>query len=203
MSVFPSRNKVIDDLPELSVLRTIMLESWHRWMTEIPPVTRIDLCDSARAFVVHSFIKAAAIKHFGSTAKPFDKSKLKLFVIGEYAIRFKKHDAELVSRNQETKQVKNFMQQLPLTGVPATFNLEAGYVLDSAGTEIISTNLVCPNGYKNRPYWHVELHDDGYELSDIEDLFPENPLPEDADTGARWKRRDSGVVIPFTRTKKP
>lgn len=206
MGDLPSRDRVLDGLPELSEFRPIILEAWQRWMDEISPGTRKDLGESTRAFMVHDFMIAATAKRLDGIATLHDKTKLKLFVIGDYAIRFKKHDSLLMSRNQETKQVKNFMGQIPLSGIPAVHNLEVGYVLDKLGTAIVSTNLVCPNGYKNPPYWHIELHDEGYELSDIVDLFPQGNPPTGNDSeeqGSRWQRRDSGVVVPFDRNKKP
>lgn len=202
MASLPSRDQVLDELPEMSEFRPIMTEAWQRWQDEIKPETKIDLTDSTRAFAVHNFIVAIAAKRLDGAATLHDKSKLKLFTIRNYAIRFKKHDNDLISSNAETKQVKRYMGQMQLSGIPATFNLEVGYVLDPLGTNIVSTNLVCPNGYKNQPYWHIELHDDGYELSDVVDLFePNDPPPVNEEQGARWRRRDSGVIIPFTRNK--
>lgn len=207
MAELPSRDQVLDDLPEISEFRPLMLEAWQRWIEEIGPGTKKDLNASTRAFMVHDFIVAAAAKRLDGIATMHDKSTLKLFVIRGYAIRFKKHDTELISRNQETSQVKAFMGQLPLNGIQTVHNIEVGYVLDDLGTSISSTNVVCPNGFKNTPYWHIELHDHGYELSDVIDMFPENS-PQSAandieEHGSRWKRRESGVIIPFNRSKKP
>ena len=205
MPLLPSRDQVLDELPEISELRPIMLRAWERWVDEIGPGTRKDLTDSTRAFMVHDFIVTEAVRSLDGIAKVHDKSALRLFTIRNYALRFKKLDNELMSRNQETSQVKAFMGQLPLDGIPAVHNLEVGYVLDRLGTEVVSTNVVCPNGYKNPPHWHIELHDEGYELSDVIDMFPDGPSPNQMDTleyGAQWKRRESGVIIPFSRNNK-
>ena len=205
MAELPLRDQVLTDLPEMAEFRPIMLEAWQRWQDEVDPSTKVDLTDSTRAFVVHNFIVAEAAKRLEGVAVLHDKSKLKLFLIGNYAIRFKKHDPALISSNVETRQVKRFMGQLPLSGIPSIHNLEVGYVLDPLGTQIVSTNLVCPNGFKNPPHWDIELHDDGFELSDVIDLFspPDAPISTDdsVEQGARWRRRDSGVIIPFTRSK--
>jgi len=208
MALLPSRDQVLDELHDaIPEFRPIMAAAWQRWLGDIGPGTRKDLDNSTRAFIVHNFTIAEAAKRLDGVAEIHDKSALKLFTIGDYAIRFKKLDTELMSRNAETDQVKAFMGQLPLDGIPATYHLEVGYVLNSLGTEITATHVVCPNGYKNVPYWNIELHDDGYELSDVIDLFPEDqpPLPSDnsEEIGSRWKRRESGVIIPFDRSKKP
>lgn len=205
MASLPSRDMVLDELPEMAEFRPIMLEAWQRWQDEIDPATKIDLTDSTRAFAVHNFIVAGAAKRLDGVAITHNKAKLRLFAIRNYLIRFKKHDADLISSNVETRQVKRFMSQMPLSGIPTMFNLEAGYVLDALGTKIVSTNLVCPNGFKNQPYWHIELHDDGYELSEVVDLFDSPDAGAAAvdteEQGSRWRRRDSGVIIPFARKK--
>jgi hypothetical protein len=207
MASLPSRDQVLDELPEIAEFRPIMLGAWRRWQDEIPAGTKKDLDNSTRAIIVHNLTVSEAVKYLDGIAVMHDKWALKLFTIRDYAVRFKKLDTELMSRNQETDQVKAFMAQLPLSGIPAIYHLEVGYVLDKLGTEIAETHVVCPNGFKNAPYWNIELHNDGYELSDVVDLFPENPPPNSSDNGeergSRWKRRESGVIIPFDRSKRP
>ena len=203
MARLPEREKVAADLPEMAEFRPAMLDAWNRWRA-LDAKARVDLTGSARAIIMHDFIIAEVAKRLGDTATLHDKAFLKVFAIRGYSIRFKKHDVELVSRNQETKQVRAFMGQMPLDGIPTMYNLEVGYVLDGLGTEVVSTNLVCPNGYGNQPYWHIELHDEGYEFGEERDLFPLEPGPEheQEERGARWKRRESGVIIPFERISK-
>jgi hypothetical protein len=207
MASLPSREKVLDDLTDhIAEFRPAMTAAFQRWRN-LPGDVLVDLNDSARATVLHCFIVAAISKRLAGVVEIYDKSALKLFVIGQYAIRFKKHDETLSSRNQETDQVKAFMGQQTLDGIPSVHNLEAGYILNGLGTDIVSTNVVCPNGYKNSPHWHIELHDDGYELGDVVDLFPTDPQPKPTDSTeigqSKWKRRESGVIIPFDRSKKP
>lgn len=62
MGDLPSRDRVLDGLPELSEFRPIILEAWQRWMDEISPGTRKDLGESTRAFMVHDFMIAATAK---------------------------------------------------------------------------------------------------------------------------------------------
>ena len=191
--------------PAMAEFRPIMLEAWNEWMA-LPAGFRAKMTPSARAFAVHDLMVDAAIRSLTEMARILDKSGLKLFVFEDtIAIRIKKHDDDLASRNQPTRQVKDFLGQRQLDGVPAVHHLEMGYVLDPSQTEITSTNLVCPNGHGNRPYWHIELQDEGYQV-EVTDLFDrsrnEQEEPE-SETGARWKQRDSGVVIPFKRIVKP
>ncbi|MFZ5635613.1 MAG: hypothetical protein ACOY82_03400 [Pseudomonadota bacterium] len=199
------RDSALDALPEISEIRPVFLESWDQWMAQ-PPEFRSKMTPTARAAVVHDLVIDNAARVFASTARIFDKSGLKLFVFGDICLRFKKHDRDLASRNQPTKQVKDFMGQRALDGVPAVYNLEAGYVLDPTETEIESTNLVCPKGHMNRPYWSVELHDEGYQF-EVADLFDQSNKPAPVDdseesNGSRWRTRPSGIVIPFKRIVK-
>ncbi len=200
MPSLPDRNTVLDELSELSELRPAMVEAWDRWGA-LSPEFRVDMNDSARATIIQRLIVSAALKRL-PTANVHIKAHLVIFAVGNYAIRFKKLDEELISRNQDTTQVRQFMGQIALEGIPTTHNLEAGYVLNPLGTEIASTNLVCPNGYKNPPYWNIELHDVGYELSEVQDLFADRSEPREEEKGARWKSRESGVIIPFDIGKK-
>jgi hypothetical protein len=199
------REAAIDALPQLSEFRPILLEAWEEWL-EQPPRFRSKMTGSARATIVHDLIVDRASRRLGQLARLFDKAALKLFVFEErICVRFKKHDQDLSSRNQPTQQVKDFLGQRPLEGIPAVHHLEVGYVLDASETQVVSTNLICPNGHKNRPYWHVELKDEGYQC-EVTDLFDQGVPPEDherVETGARWKTRDSGVVIPFKPIVKP
>lgn len=199
------RDAAIEALPAMSEFRPIMLEAWDEWL-HLPAKFRSKMSPSARAMAVHDLIIDSATRRLSGFARVFDKAGLKLFVFDDaICMRFKKHDEDLASRNQPTQQVKDFLGQQQLEGVPAIHNLEAGYILDSSETTIVSTNLVCPNGRRNRPFWHVELRDEGYQC-EVTDIFDRSkPAEEEQDTqpGSRWKSRESGIVIPFKRIVKP
>lgn len=199
------RDVAVDAIPVMSEFRPIMLDAWAEWM-ELPAKYRAKMTASARAFSVHDLMVDLAARRLSGFARVFDKAGLKLFVFEDtISVRIKKHDEELSSRNQPTKQVKAYLGQEQLDGVPAVHNLEMGYVLDPSQTVISSTNLVCPNGHKNKPYWHIELKDEGYqyEVTDIFDASRTAKEEPESDTGSRWKKRESGVVIPFNRIVKP
>jgi hypothetical protein len=194
------REEAIEALPEMSEFRPATMEAWAEWR-DLPTSYRSKLTPGARATSVHDLIIAAAARRLSGAARIYDKAGSKLFVFGDIAVRFKKHDEDLASRNQPTKQVKEMLGQRPLAGVPAAHFLEAGYILDRSETEIVATNLVCPNGRGNDPYWYIELQDEGYQFG-VTDLFDRGPPPPDDDSdkgGSRWVTRESGVVIPFKR----
>lgn len=198
------RDIAINALPTLSEFRPVMLEGWKEWLRQ-PPKFRSKMTSSARASIVHDLMVDAAARRFVDHAKLIDKSGLKLFVFNDFiCVRIKKHDEELLSKNQPTLQVRNFLGQQQIEGVPSIYNLEMGYILDASQTEIIATNLICPNGYRNRPYWCVELKDEGYlyNVTDIFDPAYSSEGEERTESGARWKTRESGVVIPFKRILK-
>ena len=197
----------VEALPAMAEFRPIMLEAWAEWL-DLPASFRSKMSASARAFSVHDLMVDFAIRRLSRFARVWDKAGLKLFVFADtISIRIKKHDEDLASRNQPTRQVKALLGQQPLDGVPAVHHLEMGYVLDASQTAISSTNLVCPNGHGNRPFWHIELKDEGYQV-EVTDLFDRSRSAQDeteteSDSGSRWKKRESGIVIPFKRTVDP
>jgi hypothetical protein len=131
-----------------------------------------------------------------------DSAGLKLFIFFDViAVRFKKLDDYLCTRNQPTLQSERFSGQQELDGIPAKHNLNAGYVLDPSELEIGSIHVVCPNG--DKPYWVIDLHEGGYECKSI-DLFEQGGkdnkgAADDEPRRARWRRKESGVIVPFDR----
>jgi hypothetical protein len=102
--------------------------------------------------------------------------------------------------NQHDNQIDLAVNK-ELEGIPAKHHLNAGYVLDPLELAIGSIHVVCPNG--DKPYWAIELHESGYECKSI-DLFEQsgehnNSAPEDEPRRARWRRKESGVIVPFAR----
>lgn len=199
------REEAIETLPEMAEFRPIMMEAWGEWMN-LPASFRAKMTPSARAFGVHDLMVDLAARRLADSARIIDKAGLKLFLFRDIiSVRIKKHDDELVSRNQPTSQVRALLAQECLDGVQAVHHLEMGYVLDRSQTEIVATNLVCPKGRSKAPYWHIELKDEGYQF-EVTDLFDNFPIPDSNDqpeATSRWKKRDSSVVIPFKRIVKP
>jgi len=117
---------------------------------------------TTKASIIHDHQVARAATYafknsiFGT--RFLDYSKLKILLIGDkFAIRFKKLNLDKKSSNQPTKQVKDFLSQETLSGIPVTHNLEAGYVVTGDESDGISIYLTCPSGHKTNPHWHVEL----------------------------------------------
>lgn len=184
---------------ELPEIRASILEGWGDW-TGLPAKQRAAATAGSRAGLVHDLIVDAACRRLTS-AYVMDSSGLKLFIFrGTIAIRFKKLDDGLCTRNQPTRQAEKFRGQQQLDGVPAKHYLDAGYVLDPSELAIGSIHIVCPNGEK--PYWTIELHEDGYECKSL-GLFEQDSngsnIADDEPRRARWRRKESGVIVPFDR----
>lgn len=181
-------------------IRASIVDGWRGW-TGLPDKQRAEATPGTRAAFVHDLIVAAACRRIPS-APVMDSAGLKLFIFsGAIAIRFKKLDDGLCTRNQPTRQSIGFNGQQELEGIPAKHNLNAGYVLDPLEVAIVSIHLVCPNG--DKPYWAIELHEAGYECK-VLDLFEHdgnhnNSVPGDEPGPARWRRKESGVIVPFDR----
>ena len=116
-----------------------------------------------------------------------------MFVVdAKLAIRFKKFDESYISKNQPTKQVKDFRGQLQLAGIEASHNLEAGYILDQDG-QLKAVHLVCPSGLKSN-YWEVLLTQSGSE-SIVSDLFAKKVDEEGGKKVNRIKRKKEATII--------
>ncbi len=122
-----------------------------------------------RASQIHDFMRMRGVRWSESdpTIQSIIHRQMFLLVFspdgfdGTIGIRFKKLDEDGMSRNQPTKQVRNFRNQMPLPGVQAEYHLEAGYVLDQFGTSVHSIDWVCPAG--SGIYWKAEIMPHGSE----------------------------------------
>jgi hypothetical protein len=190
--------------PHLKAIRSeIVLEAWADYLA-LPDVSRITFSTITRAGIVHDHMVQRAVRYFSGVegVKIIDLQKLFLFILDQrVALRFKKFDNELLSRNQPRKQVADFRAQTQLPGIEAMHNLEAGYVLDEAEQQVKAVHLVCPN--MNRNYWEMEITD-SEPVTIVTDLF-ENKPPEtqkDEEEGTTFRRKKSGEVIPINRDGK-
>lgn len=189
---------------ELPQIRNSIVEGWDAWLA-LPARQRAATTSGTRAGLVHDLIVDAASRRL-ETAHIMNRAGLRIFIFsGVIGVRFKKFDDDLGTRNQPTKQVEMFRGQQQLGGVPANHYLDAGYILDDSELAIAGVHLVCPNG--ERPYWSIGLHEHGYECQ-AEDLFAQNGpgiqegTTERETSGARWRRRDTGTIVPFNRRGK-
>ena len=179
--------------PHLNTIRQSMVDGWKMW-EEIPSKHRIALSSNARATMVHDFTIDRASKLL-TDARIFDKSSLKLFVFENVCLRFKKFDTHLSSKNQPTSQVINFRNQQQLDGIPAIYNLEAGYILNEIEQKITNFYLVCPNGPNN--YWEMELLEEGSTTSVIDIFEGASDQDDVSQLPIRYRRKKAAKIVPF------
>lgn len=189
--------------PYFQAFRQAWHDAWDDWLT-LSPEFRMSLCANTRAGIVHDRAIAHAVVLFGSDAHLMDlPGGLRLFVFEQaIAIRFKKFDCNLNSRNQPTSQVMAFLGQETVLGLSLSYNLELGYVLDFAQREMESIHLVCPNGGKNR-YWSAELAESEVKMN-VVDIF--DNAERDSDVGTtKWLPKvpndPNKVVNMFNKSK--
>lgn len=140
-----------------------------------------------RAGIVHDYTVARAARLCSANPNARLEEIRQLYVLvleQKIAIRFKKLDEELHSRNQPTQQVKDFRSQLQLDGIEAPHNLEAGYVLDKLEKSIRDVHIVCPNG--SGIFWDIELSDQTV-TTKVADIF-ERRQPDEKPPEIREKR---------------
>jgi hypothetical protein len=165
---------------------------------KLPARTRNIVVAGTRAGFVHDHQVMRAAKFFAKfpgKVRVHELDKLIVFDIeGRIALRYKKVDRGFLSKNQPTAQVAEFRGQISLPGVSAQSNLEAAYVFDDLTLEIEWSGIVCPN---NRGvFWKMELREEGAEMN-VVDMFD---TPEEGkNDGTEFKKRKSGIIIPFRR----
>lgn len=155
--------------------------SWTEYMEEYSAKQRAKHCTTTRAGIVHDIMVYNATKYFvGVTgSRVLDLSGLKLFTLEEedkqIALRLKKFDEQLRSRNQQTSQVKAFRSQRQIDFIGVAYHLEAGYVLDRDQTRIEQISVVCPNGLEN--FWDVQLTAN-IAITKVRDIFDAEEVDE-------------------------
>lgn len=181
----------------------IVKGGWDDYLSMYSEAVRVIHDSTTRANIIHAHQIERASRYAQSVhdVRLADLSKLKVLVIdGKFAIRFKKFDDELRSANHPTRQVVDFRAQEQLAGLPPTYNLEAGYLLNQLETEIHSIYLVCPN--RNGNYWAAELCGESATQT-IFDLFEKQQVAiddtEEANVVIRPRR--GGVVKPIRRER--
>ena len=106
-----------------------------------PPEFRIDHDNRASASNIYSHIVVEADKRFAdrSDIRTVAVRGLKIWLIEDVAIRFKKMDGSGRTRSYQTKQQRDFDAQLELPGIPhAATRIAVGYVLDPTGSYLRS-----------------------------------------------------------------
>ena len=135
--------------------REIMVAAWDDYLGYVPRHRRLH-SSTTRAGIVHDHIKQRVRERFGDDPLSYvlQVNKMLVVVIDQrLVIRFKMLQPDKTSSNIPTGQVRDFREQrdIPelrnqLELIGELSNLEAGYILDRLGSEIVQTWLVCPSG---------------------------------------------------------
>ncbi|HMW69477.1 MAG TPA: hypothetical protein PKD44_08610 [Nitrosomonas sp.] len=150
--------------PYYGPLWNIVSSGWNDWQSNhISPEYKMSLSDRTRACIINDRMRYAALRTTESDSSVQCVIHQQMFVLvitpsnfdGCIGIRLKKLSANGFSRNQQTKQVKNFKGQILLPAIAADYHLEVGYVIDEFGQELKSIDLVCPSG--KGIYWKSEI----------------------------------------------
>lgn len=124
--------------------------AWDDYHSKISPECQLIFNATARANNVHAFMIERASKYAeacGGSVKLFRCQQMRGLVIDQrYAIRFKKLDEDNNSRNQPSRQVRRFRDQIEFPDFPKAHHLELGYVLDNSQTKFLEARLVSPSG---------------------------------------------------------
>lgn len=155
---------------------------------------RIEHSARSRASLVHDHIVARATRYAtnATSVRVADVNGLHLFVFeARIAIRFKKLDELLRTRNQPTQQVQRFKAQMELPGIEASHNLEAGYILSEDQQQISAVHLLCPSG--TGVYWDVLLTE-GTQIGIVQDLFERHLMEDGEEQGATVRGKDAKIV---------
>ena len=204
---------LISELDAISILgdqrydlRETMIVAWNDYLDYAPSQRRIH-GPTTRANIVHDHIKQRARERFGDWAVEFNQ----LFVVvidQRLVVRFKRFHNDKTSSNIRTRQLERYRMQQELPDLRKQLdlfgelsNLEVGYVLDRAETEIRETWLACPSGlHKN--YWTREILDSIAESATpqaiIKPLFQAETTvqPKEATVGASKRTDRQGEAEP-------
>lgn len=204
---FITEAEVLNALQEhLSAFVEIVQGGWDDYLA-YPIDQRIVYTTTTRAGIVHDHQIERASRYAASSQEVSirDCYRLKLLVVEVkdccFAIRIKKLNEMRMPSNHLTGQVADFRRQRQLDGIPSSYNLEIGYVLDRLESEIKEVCLVYPRGSKSN-YWVSELSKEGADTrARTMDIFQhrkfEEGVEEEESTIVRPKR--DGKIIPLKR----
>ncbi|NOT65644.1 MAG: hypothetical protein HOP06_06430 [Methylotenera sp.] len=151
-------------MPYYDSLWRVVRSSWDDWQSdEISAKFKMSFSDRTRACIINDRMRDASVRLAESNASIQCVIHQQMFVLvvspdnfeGCIGIRLKKLNADGFSKNQPTKQVTEFKNQLLLPAIGADYDLEVGYVIDAFGQDLQSIDLVCPAG--NGIYWKAEI----------------------------------------------
>lgn len=153
-----------------------------------------------RASAVHDLIVRNALTDERPELKVFNYRKMKgVLIDGRLVTRFKKLSEDGKSCSIPTKQVRDFRHQCSLPGFPRTHNLEIGYVLNEAQTEIAEVLVTQPSG--KGVAWTLSISGSGMR-GDVANIFSAPQAPNSGTDGAVIKVKESvqvATVLPFKK----
>jgi len=162
--------------PHEQRITTIVRDAWASLMAY--PKEKLMVLDStARANIVSCEMRFRATAYFEGLGVPVHHhNRALLFVLGDrLALRFKKLDDELHSKNIPTQQVAAFRGQMPLMGIGDVSFIDVGYVLDRDQVNVERICAVCPNGEEN--FWEYDLMS-GTDVTKVQNLFAATDFEE-------------------------
>lgn len=150
--------------PYYDTLWNIVSSGWNDWKSDhISSEYKMSFSDRTRACIINDRMRYGALRTTESDSSIQCVIHQQMFVLvitpsnldGCIGIRLKKLSADGFSRNQQTKQVRDFKEQMLLPAIAADYHLEVGYVIDEFGQDLKSIDLVCPSG--RGIYWKSEI----------------------------------------------
>jgi hypothetical protein len=164
-----------------------------------PPEAKLAHDASCKAHNVQRHMLARASKYAATNpenVKAFECNNLRGIICNQLvAFLFKKLNDELLSRNNETRQIEDYRHQRDIPGIPAVVKLIAGYQ-ENDETGEYGVYVTRPSGRGNR--WEMPLATDSTQPTTTP-LFAEEDDLQEAEI---LPRTEPGKVIPLERGKK-
>src|ERR1700738_4897176 len=122
--------------PHYAGFRAIIQGAWVDYQN-LPPSTKAQLSNSARANCVYSFMIFRARAYFNRVPKAYETNSRGLILFGidgKILIRFKKLKKDKTPSNYPTEHAVQFSAQLNLPGIEPAARVTTGYILNSTPT---------------------------------------------------------------------
>jgi hypothetical protein len=196
------------DLSEAQQLLNPYVEHLYSWPTQAwdtyhrltPKELLVEFSPRTRASAVHDLMVANALAENVPNLHVFNYRKMRgVLIAGRLVTRFKKLSDDGKSCSIPTKQVRDFRHQCSLPGFPCTHNLELGYVLNDAQTEIVEVLVTQPSG--KGVAWTLSINGSGMR-GEVANIFGAPQTPNSGADGAVIKIKDSAhiaTVLPFKK----
>ena len=186
--------------PYVDFLYTWPMQAWDKYHRLIPDELLVEFCARTRASAVHNLIVSQARSAQQSNLRVFNHRKMAGIVINNRLVtRFKKFNEDSSSSSIPTKQVRDFRNQHTLPGFPSTHNLELGYLLNEAQTEIVEVRIAQPSG--RGVAWAFAINGGGIQ-DVVVDIFNNPNQPETREEGALIQPKESAKVATILQFKK-